>query len=99
MEDGIDVVPRLAQKYGLYVTAGAWLDGRLDRNRREISALIDNVWRYSNINRVIVGNEAILRDDLSVQEVTTYLRIVRSRINIPVSTAEPWDIWLKHPEL
>src|SRR6476620_679594 len=33
-------VPRLAADYGLFVTAGAWLDTRSQNNEQEIAALI-----------------------------------------------------------
>lgn len=103
--DGVEGIPRIAARYGLRVTAGAWVDHRLDRNEEEIRNLIQNVRTYPNIERVIVGNEAVLRHDLgkdnglTVEQLIHYLRQVRSRTDVPVSTAEPWHIWLKHPEL
>ncbi|MEZ5671136.1 MAG: hypothetical protein R3E08_01660 [Thiotrichaceae bacterium] len=39
-----------------------------EKNELEIYNLVQNVRKYNNIERVIVGNEAILRDDLSVAE-------------------------------
>jgi exo-beta-1,3-glucanase (GH17 family)/glycosyltransferase involved in cell wall biosynthesis len=97
--DGMEQVPALAAKHGLKVTAGAWLDTRLDRNDAEIANLIHNAKKFSNIERVIVGNESILRGDFTVAELGAYLRKVRNATNIPVSTAEPWHVWIKHPEL
>ncbi len=97
--DGIEQVPRLAWDYGLRVTAGAWLDKRLERNDQEIRNLIQNVRVYRNIDRVIVGNESVLRGDLTVNELISYLRQVRKRVKVPVSTAEPWHVWLKYPQL
>ncbi len=49
--------------------------------------------------RVIVGNEALLRTDQTVEEMIGYLKRVRKEIKAPVSLAEPWHIWLKYPEL
>src|SRR3990172_1387276 len=37
--DGLEVVPPLAQRHGLGVIAGAWIDGREDRNERKIAGL------------------------------------------------------------
>ena len=97
--DGAEAIPELAQKYAIAVTAGAWLDKDLAKNSREITSLIHNTRKHSNIERVIVGNEALLRGDLSVKELGAYLRKVRKQVNVPVSTAEPWHVWLKYPEL
>jgi exo-beta-1,3-glucanase (GH17 family)/cellulose synthase/poly-beta-1,6-N-acetylglucosamine synthase-like glycosyltransferase len=97
--DGIEEVPRLAAARGLTVTAGAWLDQRLGRNEQEIVNLIRNARTHSNIDRLIVGNEAVLRGDLTVDQLVKYIRVVRKATGRPVSTAEPWHVWLKHPEL
>ena len=48
---------------------------------------------------VIVGNESLLRGDLTVAELSAYLKRVRGKLGVPVTTAEPWHVWLKHPEL
>ncbi len=97
--DGLEVIPKLAQQHGLRVTAGAWLDTRKAKNAEEIRNLIHNARHYTNVERLIVGNEALLRGDLSVAELTQYLRQVRAATYVPVSTAEPWHVWIKHPEL
>ena len=97
--NGLEAVPEIAKKYGIRVTAGAWLDTRRDENEREIRNLIRNAKKYKNIERLIVGNEAILRGDVTVEQLTDYLRRVRALSFVPVSTAEPWHVWIKHPEL
>lgn len=97
--EGIEEVPALAQKYDLTVTAGAWISEDKERNTQEVANLIKNARQYSNIDRVLVGNEAILRGDVSVKELAAYIKAVKKKVKLPVSTAEPWHIWLKYPEL
>ncbi|MCZ7566507.1 MAG: glycosyltransferase [Burkholderiales bacterium] len=92
-------VARLADKHGLRVAAGAWLDRRAGNNRNELDALGWIVQSNRNVDSVIVGNEAILRGDLSVPELLRYMVEAKRRTRLPVSTAEPWHVWLKHPEL
>jgi exo-beta-1,3-glucanase (GH17 family)/cellulose synthase/poly-beta-1,6-N-acetylglucosamine synthase-like glycosyltransferase len=92
-------IPRLATANGLRVTAGAWLDRRLDNNTRELDALIEQARTFAGIDRVIVGNESVLRSDLTPRQLIPYLDRARKALKIPVSTAEPWHVWLKHPEL
>ena len=94
----IPEVPALAAEFGLTVNAGAWIDNRSDNNRRELEALITAASKQSNITHAMVGNEAILRGDLSMAELAVYLNEARARLDIPVSTAENWDFWIAHPE-
>jgi len=97
--DGMEIVPGIAAALDMHVTAGAWIDNRPERNEHEISNLIANANRYRSIKRVIVGNEAILRGNLEVSELIRYIERVKDRVAVPVSTAEPWHVWIKHPEL
>ena len=93
-------LPRLAEHYGLKVMAGAWIDRRLDNNEQEIATLIAQARRYpGTITRAIVGNEVLLRGDISPNHLMIYLDRVRAALHQPVSTAEPWHIWEKYPEL
>lgn len=92
-------IPRLAKKVGLKVTAGAWLSRDKQRNDRELNALIAAAKGNRHIDRAIIGNETLLRRDLTPNELIGYLKAAKRKLKIPVSTAEPWHIWLKHPEL
>ncbi len=93
-------VPALARKYGINVALGAWLQKDPVKNEEEIQRLI-KVTRgnYKNVVRIIVGNETLLRGDLTSQQLAGYLDRVRQAVNVPVSTAETWDIWYSHQEL
>jgi len=92
-------VVRLAGMRGLRVTAGAWLDRRDGNNEREIAALVRLARENPNVDRVMVGNESILRGDLSVPALIADITWVKRKVRVPVSTAEPWHVWLRHPEL
>ena len=97
--NGADFVPRSARTHGLSVTAGAWVQGKPELDGAEIASLIRLTRANPNIRRVLVGNEAILRTDVTVPQVIEMIRRVRRQVNVPVSTAEPWHVWLEHPEL
>ena len=93
-------VPALAGKYNINVALGAWVDARKENNEVEIERLIQIADKYRrNVVRVLVGNEVVLRGDIPVDQLVRYLRHVRAEISMPVSTAEPWHVWTKHPEL
>ncbi len=93
-----EVIP-LAARRNMKVIAGAWIDADHGKNAREVAALLEKLQNYNNIDRVIVGNESLLRNDLPVASLVQYLDQVRANTETPVSTAEPWHVWLKHPEL
>ncbi|KRE88657.1 benzoate transporter [Frateuria sp. Soil773] len=91
---------RLAEKQGLQVMAGAEIDRRMDNNEREIEALIAQARRYPNsINRVVVGNEVLFRNDIPPEQLMAYADRVRAAVHQPVTIAEPAHIWVKYPEL
>lgn len=100
VEDTLGAIPRLAAAHGLNVTVGAWLSPDQEANNKEVDRLLE-ILRTGprNIVRVMVGNETILRRDLSVSDVMAHLDRVRRSTWIPVSTAEPWHVWLKYPAL
>ncbi|HEY8012092.1 MAG TPA: glycosyltransferase [Rudaea sp.] len=92
-------IPAIAKKYGLKVLAGTYLDHRIQRNEDEIAALIDSTRRNDNIDRVMVGNETLLRGDMSIDALIGYIDRVRAQVKVPVSTAEPYWVWMKYPQL
>lgn len=71
----------------------------LTANEEEINGVISMVRENANINRVIVGNETVLTGQTTVPQLIRYIRQVKSKISLPVSTAEPASVWLSHPEL
>ena len=90
-------VPELAERHGLNVALGVWLDTHRDKNEQQLQAAIELANTQQNVVRVIVGNEVLLRGDLAVEELAKYLDRAREAISQPVGTAETWDTWLAHP--
>ena len=97
--DGSEQVAPIARRYGLPVTAGAWIAGKPEIDEPELAGLVKLVHANSNVRRVLVGNEALLRTDVTVPQIVEYIKRVKKKVNVPVSTAEPWHVWLAHPEL
>jgi exo-beta-1,3-glucanase (GH17 family)/cellulose synthase/poly-beta-1,6-N-acetylglucosamine synthase-like glycosyltransferase len=97
--DSLALIPELAARHKLLVSVGAWLDRARETNHAEIAAAIELARRHSNVIRVFIGNETLLRGDLTVAELSVELDRVRAAVEQPVSTAEPWHVWIDHPEL
>lgn len=97
---GMELVPELAEKYGFHLTHSAWLGREEDKNNIEIETLIKAANQHPNaVNRVIVGNEVLLRQDLSSKQLIAHLDYVKAHITQPVSYADVWAFWLKYPEV
>jgi exo-beta-1,3-glucanase (GH17 family)/cellulose synthase/poly-beta-1,6-N-acetylglucosamine synthase-like glycosyltransferase len=92
-------VPDLADRHGLNVALGAWLDSHLDKNEEQMKTLIDLASSHQNVVRALVGNEVLFRGDLPIEDLEKYLDRARAAIGQPVGTAETWHTWLAYPEL
>ena len=96
----LGLIPELTQEQGLNLAIGAWISNDKAANAEEIDKLISLAREHHRgIVRVIVGNEAVLREEASVEDMISYLKQVREKVWAPVSLAEPWHIWIEHPEL
>ncbi|MGC1696457.1 MAG: glycosyl transferase family 2, partial [Pseudolabrys sp.] len=96
---GVELVPGIAQEFGLRATIGAWIDKHQDRNEREIRSVIELAKRHSNVNGIIVGNETIYRGEQKVADLIKMIQRVKRSTNVPVTTGEIWHVWIEHPEL
>ena len=104
LANGLDKVPAIAGELGLKVSLGVGLGKDRGKNAAEIARAIKLLSdRPAAVTRVYVGNEAIIRGDLSPAQLMAYIADVRARlpmdIKLEITTAEPWHVWLKNPEL
>ncbi|MDD3446979.1 MAG: hypothetical protein PHS60_16345, partial [Zavarzinia sp.] len=84
----------------LKVFAGAWLGTVPHINQAEIASLIELANAYpETIDRVIVGNEVLLRRDLPVETLIEHIRRVKAAVKQPVTYADVWEFWLQNPQL
>ena len=96
--ENLETVPQRAGKYGLKVWHGAWLNDNDKENLEQINLLIDHANKYaSTVERVIVGNEVLLRRDLTAAQLRGYIRQVKQRVRQPVTYADVWEFWLRNP--
>lgn len=80
-EDSQRVMPAV-KKLGMQAYMGLWLSPVIENNEKEIAlakSLISEY--YANLDTVIVGNEVLLRDDLSPEELINYIRDFNNFIN------------------
>src|SRR5580658_7930280 len=96
---GAELVPPIAAEFGLKVTVGAWIDKNEERNEREIRSALDLARHYSNVDAIVVGNETMLRNETSVDDLIKLIQRVKKSSPVPVTTGENWTAWIEHPEL
>ena len=98
--EGLETVPSFARKLGMTVMQGIWLGREPAVNEREVESGIALAARYPDVIRqVVVGNEVLLRRDLTSSQLAAYIDRVRAAVRQPVSYADVWEFWLTHPEL
>ena len=97
---GMKVIPELARKHGLKMIQGAWIGYLPEDSRVEIEALVASANANPDvIKRVMVGNEVLLRGERTPEELVEYIREVKTRVKQPVSYADVWPMYMKHPDL
>lgn len=77
--DGNELIPKIAHEYGLKTLVGAWLGDDKDMNEDEINALI-KVAEAGYADIIAVGNEVLLRGDMSEDEIMEYMNRVRKSV-------------------
>jgi exo-beta-1,3-glucanase (GH17 family) len=93
-------VAALAAKHGLKVWQGIWLGTDRAKNAAEIARGIALANRYPEaVERVVVGNEVLLRRDLPVGELIAAIDQVRAAVRQPVTYADVWEFWRQFPEV
>jgi exo-beta-1,3-glucanase (GH17 family) len=93
-------IAALAEKHGLKLWQGLWLGADRAKNKLEMARGIALAKLYPNtIERVIVGNEVLLRRDLPPAELIADIDQVRAAVKQPVAYADVWDFWKQFPEV
>lgn len=100
MSQGLGAVPDIAGRYGMKVLMGIWLGRDPVANEREITLGIEAAKRdHASLRGIVVGNEVLLRGELSEKALAAYIRRVNDATDVPVTYADVWEFWQKHPEL
>ena len=97
---GMDQVPTIAARHGMQVLLGIWLGRDPLANAREIALGIATARAHpGGIRAIVVGNEVLLRGELPASAIAADLDRVRAATGLPVTYADVWEFWLRHPQL
>ena len=97
--EGHEHTPRIAHEMGLKTLVGAWLGIDADINEREIEGVIA-VARAGHADIVAVGNEVLLREDLSEDVLIAFIERVKQALpGVPVGYVDAYYLFEKHPRV
>jgi exo-beta-1,3-glucanase (GH17 family) len=100
IENGLDRVPELAAKVGLKVIQGIWLGSNRLKNLAQISTAVALTKEYPGvITSLVVGNEVLLRGEMTTSDLAAAIRSVKAQVTVPVTYADVWEYWLRNREI
>ena len=100
VNQGLDQVVPIAERLGMTVLMGIWIGSNAAENESEIARAIDLAKaHHATLKGIVVGNEVLLRNEQSAETLARMLRRVRAETGVPVTYADVWEFWLRHPEL
>jgi GPH family glycoside/pentoside/hexuronide:cation symporter len=97
--DGNELIPVSARSKGLKSVAGAWISDDKNRNELEIQGLIHQA-KKGMVDIAVVGNEVLLRGELSLEELLGYIQRVKDEVpNVQVGYVDAYYQFVQHPQL
>src|SRR5215218_2707930 len=100
IENGLDQVPALAAKVGLKVIQGIWLSSNRIKNLAQMALAVELTKEHPGvITALVVGNEVLLRGEMTTSDLAANIRSVKSRVTVPVTYADVWEFWLRNREV
>jgi GPH family glycoside/pentoside/hexuronide:cation symporter len=97
--DGNEYIPVSANQRGLKTMTGAWIGKDKIQNDKEIDALI-KLAQDGQVDIAVVGNEVLMREDLSEAELLAYIyRVKRALPDIPVGYVDAYFQFHERPKL
>lgn len=97
---GLDYVPHAASRIGMKVLLGAWIGWSTTDNLEEVSLATERANQYpQTVIGLIIGNEVLLRGEQTEKNLASYIALAKRNTKVPVTYADVWEFWLKHPAL
>jgi exo-beta-1,3-glucanase (GH17 family) len=98
-KEGNEQIPGIAVENGLKTMVGVWLDDDREKNEVEIANAIE-VARAGHANILAVGNEVLLRGDISEDELLAYIHRVKAAVpGTPVGYVDAYFEFVDHPRV
>jgi glucan 1,3-beta-glucosidase len=96
---GSELMPEIAHQLGLKTLVGAWLGTDDEINEQEIEAVIA-VGKAGHADRIAVGNEVLLREDMDEDKLLSYIHRVKNALpGVEVGYVDAYYLFEKHPRV
>jgi glucan 1,3-beta-glucosidase len=90
---GNELIPKIAAEYGLKTLVGVWLEGDLENNEKELANAIE-VAKAGYADLLAVGNEVLLREEMSQDELIDYInRAKQGAPGVPVGYVDAYFLF------
>jgi len=100
IENGLDQVPAVAAKVGLKVIQGIWLGSNRLKNLAQVAIAVRLSKEFPGVvTALVVGNEVLLRGEMTTSDLAAIIRSVKSQVSVPVTYADVWEYWLRNREI
>jgi exo-beta-1,3-glucanase (GH17 family) len=100
VDHGLDQIPEIARRHGLKVMQGLWLSSLPDLSRKQVEMTVALANRFPDvIQAIVVGNEVLLRGEMSAPALAQTIQQVKTQVPMPVTYADVWEFWLRNREL
>ena len=97
--DGNELIPQIAQQMGLKTIVGVWLDDDRENNETELANAIE-IAKRGHADILAVGNEVLLRGELTEQELIDYVTRAREATpGVDVGYVDAYFEFEAHPRL
>jgi exo-beta-1,3-glucanase (GH17 family) len=97
--EGHELVPAIAREKGLKTLVGVWLDDDHEHNELELENAI-RIAREGHVDVLGVGNEVLLRGDLSEDELLDYIRRAKEAApGVEVGYVDAYFEFAAHPRI
>jgi len=98
-KEGNEQIPAIAAENGLQSMVGIWLDDDLEQNEVEIANAIE-VAKAGHADILAVGNEVLLRGDISEDQLLEYIQRVKQAVpDAPVGYVDAYFEFVDHPRI
>ncbi len=97
--EGNELIPVVAKEQGLSTLVGAWLGDDREKNELEIATVIE-LGRAGHADIIAVGNEVLLRGDLTEDELIDHIERVKAAVpGVPVGYVDAYFEFAVHPRV
>ncbi len=97
--EGNELIPAIAAESGLKSLVGIWLDDDLEKNEEEIQGAI-KVAQAGHAGMLAVGNEVLLRGELSPDQLIAYIKRVQAAApGVPVGYVDAYFEFVDYPQV